>query len=720
MRGLRRICFEGAISFGLIVSTLPVCRAQNAGAGGAAASTDAIAQWIALAAAPGHERAAMNIIAASVPGWTRDGLGNLSMRRGSGQPRRVVACGIDEAAYVVSEIRDDGYLRLQGSGRARRSPLWDQFLEGQRIRIITQTGELPAVVAVRSTHLWRLRNASDAIVTVEDVWVDAGARSRAEVARLGIAVLDPVVREWPTWQFADMVSGPAAAERAGCAAVAGTAGVAPTRGETIWVISVQHAFSYQGLAAALNHLGAVDSLYLLDPALARDTTSETTDAVARRAVNMQRTVPGVAKVAGAVAIGVRASYPGTYVETVRSDDIAALMTAASAAAGAPAQDQSRPNRPAPPLRGVPAPPATAGKADSLTAVAELLARLSDVYAASGRETPLRTVVAGDLPARWQHQPSRVDSAGDLIVEAGPDRDTVVIIAHMDELGFQVTGIRHDGTLSLRPLGGFYPSLWEGEPALLFRDAGTSVPASGSECGAAGGGGMLRGVFIPRAHATAKQPDSLTAWMGLDSAALVSCGVAPGARLTSYKRASRLAATRFTARALDDRVGCTALLLALGELDPARLQHKVIFVWSVREEVGLEGAAAVARAFGTSVRRVHAVDTFVSSDSPLETTRFADALLGAGAAFRALDNSSVTPPDEVARVVRIATAANIPLQVGTTNGGNDGSVFVPWGAVDVPLGWPLRYSHSPAELVDLRDVRALSRIVAALAVADPKS
>ena len=45
-------------------------------------------------------------IRTSVPGWTRDGLGNLIMRRGSGQPRRrvVVSAGIHEAAYVISEI----------------------------------------------------------------------------------------------------------------------------------------------------------------------------------------------------------------------------------------------------------------------------------------------------------------------------------------------------------------------------------------------------------------------------------------------------------------------------------------------------------------------------------------------------------------------------------------------------------------------------------------
>ena len=48
----------------------------------------------------------------------------------------------------------------------------------------------------------------------------------------------------------------------------------------------------------------------------------------------------------------------------------------------------------------------------------------------------------------------------------------------------------------------------------------------------------------------------------------------------------------------------------------------------------------------------------------------------------------------------------------TNGGNDGSEFARYGAIDVALAWPLRYSHSPAEMIDLRDLRSLARIVAA--------
>jgi len=227
---------------------------------------------------------------------------------------------------------------------------------------------------------------------------------------------------------------------------------------------------------------------------------------------------------------------------------------------------------------------------------------------------------------------------------------------------------------------------------------------------------MRGVFLARDSATERQPANVTAWFGRDSAELVAAGVGIGTPLSGFKCSARLGDARLTARSVDDRAGVTALMLALQEIEPAKLDHKVIFVWSVREEGGLEGAKAAAAAFGPSVHRVHAVDTFVSSDSPLESRRFGYAPIGQGAVMRALDNSSVTPPDEIDRVMRIARSAGIPLQVGVTNGGNDGSELARYGAVDVALAWPLRYSHSPAEVIDLRDLRSLARIVAAVAKA----
>jgi putative aminopeptidase FrvX len=84
-------------------------------------------------------------------------------------------------------------------------------------------------------------------------------------------------------------------------------------------------------------------------------------------------------------------------------------------------------------------------------------------------------------------------------------------------------------------------------------------------------------------------------------------------------------------------------------------------------------------------------------------------------IRGLDNSAVAPPLEVERIVRIARTQNIPLQVGATNGGTDGSDFVRYGALHVSLSWPGRYSHSPVEVLDLRDLQALERLIYAIAI-----
>jgi putative aminopeptidase FrvX len=111
-----------------------------------------------------------------------------------------------------------------------------------------------------------------------------------------------------------------------------------------------------------------------------------------------------------------------------------------------------------------------------------------------------------------------------------------------------------------------------------------------------------------------------------------------------------------------------------------------------------------------------VDTLVSSDSPLESTRFAHARLGQGAVIRGLDNASIAPPTELDRVVNLARQQNIPLQVSATNGGTDGSSFVPYGVLHLALSWPGRYSHSPVEVLDLRDLQALERLVHAIATA----
>ena len=179
---------------------------------------------------------------------------------------------------------------------------------------------------------------------------------------------------------------------------------------------------------------------------------------------------------------------------------------------------------------------------------------------------------------------------------------------------------------------------------------------------------------------------------------------------------RLGATRYAARSLDDRAGTAALLLATRAIDPARLTHKLVLAWSVREEGGLEGARALAARIGASVHRAYAIDTFVSSDTPLESPLFAYAPLGAGAVLRGADDGMAAGRAARARVQRLAASAGIPLQVGTTQGSTDVGPFIAAGAPGMGLSWPGRYSHSPAEVLDLRDLAALARLLAVVLTA----
>lgn len=671
----------------------------------------AVATWIALVAEPGYERPAMERILSVADGWTRDASGNLMRVVGDGSPRRVVACGLDESGYAVSQLTDDGYLRLHMNGNESHPALWDGFHEGQRVIVqaIDRTNPsrnryLPGVISTRSNHLWRKRVNDSTPATIENLWVDVGARTRAEAERMGIDILDPVVRDWPEWTFGDQVAGPGAANRAGCAAVAaaGTGAPKPASGETDYIISVQKSFNWAGLTGAMQRLGRVDTLYIVDGEVGGDRSTAHTARAPWPALS------GL-DVGTVMGIGAKTQHKGTLAESIGENELAAMHRAAAVAGGSNGSGAPLPMQLA--HGWVPAPPVIVQ--DSLSRYANLISKLTDVYAVSGDEQTMRDVIQPLLPA-WAKEKAVVDTAGNLILEMGPDRDTTVFIAHMDEIGFLVSAIDPNGVVQLRQRGTFFPYMWEGQPALLHR-ADDTIPSRDGKLGCmASRQGPLRGIFIPRDSSPDRNPKTVSAWFGRTAAQLRDEGVRVGSPVTSYKCSARFSDLRISARSIDDRAGVTALLLALDDIDITKLDHKVMFVWSVREEGGLEGAKALAAALGPTVHRVHAIDTFVSSDSPVESRRFAYAPIGAGAVVRALDNSSVTPPEEIDRVLKIARANGIPLQAGITNGGNDGSEFARIGAVNVSISWPLRYSHSPAEVMDLRDLRSLTRLVAALA------
>lgn len=332
----------------------------------------------------------------------------------------------------------------------------------------------------------------------------------------------------------------------------------------------------------------------------------------------------------------------------------------------------------------------------------VLQTLMEATGVSGHEGPVREALLALLPP-WARDASRVDARGNLLVTAGRGGKALLFIVHMDEIGYEITAIQPDGTARVRSIGGFFNTLFEGHPVKVRTKSGEREAIVSPREGYLSGPGEVTGLT----------DDKVVVDFGTDgSLETEGLGVAPGDPLTVSKRFRRLAGEMGSGRSVDDRAGCAALVEAIRRIDPGRLRNRVTFAWSVEEETVLRGAEAIASVASFDV--VFAVDTFVSSDSPLERKGFALGVLGGGPVVRAVDSSNLVPPDLPERVRGIAATRGIPLQVGLTRGGNDGSVFPAAGAMDVPISWPTIYSHSAVEVLHEGDLRNLGNLVAALA------
>jgi putative aminopeptidase FrvX len=667
----------------------------------------------------GREEPAAELVAGRLAGLPvqRDALGNVSVTIGSGSPRRLVACPLGEPGYIVSRIRDDGYLRLVPAGGFSLDALWDQSHQGQTVVIGGSRGWVPGAVVLPSAHLMQgpLSAPPEKPFSVEQAWVDVGAESAAEVQAMGIRLLDAValIRR-PSHMANGLIAGPSSRLKGACAALAETARrlhATPGTGTTVFAWTTLDLLNGKGLEYLIRKTGPFDEALLVSVGFGWKLDGQKPIPVplprpgsgllgagdlppgfpSQTAAHLEpgsvQPLLGKARVG---YIGLPALYPGTPVETIALADAGHLADALETALTG-----HKPTASTPPPALPPPPPiveTTAGHEE----VAGLLSTLVSRYGVSGAEGPVRDEILRQLPS-WAKP--EVDDKGNIVVTVGQGKEHVLLVAHMDEVGFRVKEILPDGRLSLEPQGGLLQPVWEAQAALVHGEQGP-IPA----------------VFEPReGWATAEKyaaDGPLTVFLGVSSAKeLEGLGIRVGSTVTMPKRMFRIGPHRVLARGFDDRVGCTALLLALKRIDPTKLTRRVTFSWAVEEELGLVGSTVLAERF-PDLDRVHPVDTFVSSDSPIETGRFAWTPLGQGAVLRAMDNADQTPRALVDRFLNLGARNGIPLQVGMTGGVSDGLAFTANGPEMLPFSWPGRYSHSPVEVADLRDVESLVRLVLA--------
>jgi len=730
---------------------------------------DVLRELVETPAVTGYEQSVGKKIVARIKAMPQrysvftDRMGNIAVTVGSGAPKRLVVAPFDEPGFMVSGITPEGYLTLQRLPQGGNLPLFNELYAAQPVMLETPKGEwINGAVAGISLHLLPQRQHPPSMADLDNMYVDVGATSAEQARSGGADVLSPLAidRTFYSLNSGKKYASPAIGDRFGAAALLEllrTLDPGKINGTLIISFVTQQWLGARGLQKVLYQLNPDEVIYVgrlqrapalpagnaqgnsprEAPGFMQHAGSGVIVASEKPDGDLNGLAAGLKQTAGQINVPVATDFSapllprGGYMAQAKLPERTVHLAIATAWPSTPAEEidshdllgltqllqmyaQGAITQPAPftstsRAPGYPAKPATAPPAETI------LKDLIETYGVSGgHEAAMRQAVTRLLPA-WAKP--ETDDAGNLVLHwggatgnaPGVKKPSITVVAHMDEIGYEVHAILPDGRLELEPKGGGVLAYFLGHAALVHSANGERHP------------GVLElpegwdkpGFEWPRGQRMMFHMD-IGARNPEDVAAL---GIKTGDFVTIPKQYHKLMGRRAAARAFDDRVGCTALIAATWALGPDAQGRDLTFIWSTSEELGLEGAAAAARhlaADGRAPNYVFAVDTFVSADSPLESKRFGNALLGQGFVVRAVDNSNVVPRSLAARVVSMARSGGIPAQYGVTGGGNDGAAFLLYGSTDVALGWPLRYSHSPAEVVDVRDVEALGKIIAEIA------
>ncbi len=337
---------------------------------------------------------------------------------------------------------------------------------------------------------------------------------------------------------------------------------------------------------------------------------------------------------------------------------------------------------------------------------ELLKHLSQAVGISGYERPVRALVREEF-GRYADE-VRTDKMGNLIAlkrgtqpdDADSPRRRIMLAAHMDEIGLMVSGVEH-GFLRIAETGGM-------DERLLAAQAVTVHGTVGGQHDLPGVIASVPPHLLPNhKRGQVVRLDKLFVDVGLPPDE-VKKRVRVGDLISFRQEALELKGGLLTGKALDDRASVVAVAVCLELLSRLRHTWDVYAVATVQEEVGLKGA--LTSAFGVHPDVAIAIDvTFARQPGAPQDQTF---LLGKGPTIGIGPNFH---PALQKALVEAANAQEIPYQIEPTPGrsGTDAWAIqvsregVPTGL----LGLALRNMHSPVEIVSVKDVERIGRLMA---------
>ncbi|MGI5875214.1 MAG: M42 family metallopeptidase [Dethiobacteria bacterium] len=325
-----------------------------------------------------------------------------------------------------------------------------------------------------------------------------------------------------------------------------------------------------------------------------------------------------------------------------------------------------------------------------------LKELSQISGVSGDERRVRNFIREKLEA-WGIK-NYVDTMGNLYAfkEGGTaGEQSLMLSAHMDEVGLMISSIEKNGHLRFYLVGGVNKDFLVSKPVKI---------------GSRGISGVIgaKAIHLQKKEERQKtlEVEQLYIDIGVKNKEEAEKHVKIGDYVT-FDTTAESTDHYFRGKALDNRAGCAALLQILKRDYPFNFTA----VFTVQEEVGIRGAKVAAYHVKPEIALI--IETTLAVDVPGAKEQDHSTSLGSGPAFTLMDNSVITHPKLLERLIEIAEQEKRPYQFRRYTGSftDAGAVSVSRGGViSGVISTPCRYIHTPVSQLCLDDWRHLVEIV----------
>lgn len=351
---------------------------------------------------------------------------------------------------------------------------------------------------------------------------------------------------------------------------------------------------------------------------------------------------------------------------------------------------------------------------------DLLKRLCETPGVPGREERVRALIQKEIAGLFDE--TRVDAMGSLIctrkprtgkkvkklsLPKGKNRPTrVMLLCHMDEIGFYVTSIDDKGFLWMNPAGGF-------DTRNLFSRRVLVCTDDGDFKGVMNPGGRPIHISSPKDREKVPEVKEFFVDIGLP-ADQVKKKVKIGDFVVMDEPAIEVGG-KIVSKALDNRVACWLGVESVRKLHASGAGHacEVVVAFTVQEEVGLRGARTASHAVEPDIGL--GIDVTLSCDTPGVPGEEAVTVQGKGFGLHLKDTSFIADHRLVADIEALAKKSKIPYQrTILAAGGQDGAAAqqAAAGARAVGITVGTRYIHTVTEMIDRKDLGAARDILAA--------